>query len=292
MSLGIPIQKKNIPYLLLLGTYLSLVLFAAVFIVTPSVSAGTGIFCKNGAEYPAVQGGSGPEAWCNLNGRGGLASTTTKVMCRNPLTEWPADSGISAEEYCADKGGILSNENSSSGVVCRQGQEWDPGSGITPEQFCSGYGGILPSTNPNSGGSNNNNTVECNITSFESGSKGCIIQATIVDESAENGQYQCGMGDKAIKVSFNIGCRGANNTEEVTPLEDMLFAILRFISAGVGLIVVGSTIVGGIQYTASQGNPQQTQAAIKRIQASVGALLLYGFAYALINWIVPGGILR
>lgn len=291
MSLGIPIQKKNIPYVLLLGMYLVLTVLISMVIASPTAkAAGSGIFCKNGAGFPQVQGAGTPEQYCNSNDRGGLAPTTTRTVCRGGLQEWDPGSGISAEQWCADKGGVLTNENSGSGFVCRQGQEWDPGTNMTPEEFCAGNGGVMPSGSSNN--NSNTNTTGCDITSFDSGSKGCKTEVSVIDGSANNGQYTCGNGDKAVKLSFNIGCRGASNTEPVTPLEDMLFAFLRFISAGVGLVVVGSVIVGGIQYTASQGNPQQMQAAIKRIQASVGALLLYAFAYAFINWIVPGGILR
>ena len=98
---------------------------------------------------------------------------------------------------------------------------------------------------------------------------------------------KCGSGDSAVKTSINIGCRGKGNA-----IIDMLFAFIRFLSAGVGLIIAGSLVFAGIQYTVSRGDPQATAAAVDRIQNSVMALLLFLFAYAILNYVVPGAVLR
>ena len=98
----------------------------------------------------------------------------------------------------------------------------------------------------------------------------------------------CG-GDKntQVKTSIDIGCVAQGN-----PIMDMLFAITRFLSAGVGLVLVGSLIYAGIQYSASQDDPNAVAQAIKRIKSVLGALLLFVFAYALLNYIVPGMVLK
>jgi len=98
---------------------------------------------------------------------------------------------------------------------------------------------------------------------------------------------KCGSGDAEVKTSINIGCRGRGNA-----IVDMLFAFIRFLSAGVGLIIAGSLVFAGIQYTTSRGDPQATAAAVDRIQNSVMALLLFLFAYAILNYIVPGAVLK
>lgn len=91
----------------------------------------------------------------------------------------------------------------------------------------------------------------------------------------------------AVGISIKIGCRGKGN-----PVADMAFAVIRVLSAGVGLVVVGSIVVGGIQYSASRGDPQATAMAINRIRSSVFALLIYIFGFALLNYVIPGAILR
>jgi hypothetical protein len=64
------------------------------------------------------------------------------------------------------------------------------------------------------------------------------------------------------------------------------------LSYGVGLVIVGSLTYAGIQYTGSRGDPNANAQAVKRIQANVTALLLFVFAYAIVNYIVPGQLLK
>jgi hypothetical protein len=96
--------------------------------------------------------------------------------------------------------------------------------------------------------------------------------------------------ENEVRVAFDFGCRGDQYTGNLNPVIDIMFAIFRFLSAGVGLVVIGSIIVAGIQYATSAGNPQATQAAIKRISSSVVALLLFMFMFTLANFLVPGGL--
>ncbi len=70
---------------------------------------------------------------------------------------------------------------------------------------------------------------------------------------------------------------------------DMLFAAIRFLSAGVGVVVVFSTILAGIQYTTSRDNPESTQKAKGRLVSNVIALVVFVFAYSIMNFLVPGG---
>ncbi len=96
---------------------------------------------------------------------------------------------------------------------------------------------------------------------------------------------QCGSGSTAVQTSIDFGCNGSSPNGIV----DLLFAIIRFLSAGVGLVVIASIIVGGIQYIVSRGDPNATGAAIKRLTSSVIALIIFIFAYAILNYVIPGG---
>jgi hypothetical protein len=119
------------------------------------------------------------------------------------------------------------------------------------------------------------------------------------DCSAHGGAYQsgteeplganyCGSPDlKAINTNIDLGCKGQGE-----PIMDLLFALIRFVSYGVGLVIVGSLTFAGIQYIGSRGDPSANAMAIKRITANVTALLLFAFAYAIINYIVPGQVLK
>lgn len=96
----------------------------------------------------------------------------------------------------------------------------------------------------------------------------------------------CG-ATNAVKTTIDIGCKGKGN-----PIADMIFAIIRILSDGVGLVVVGSLVVAGIQYSASRGDPKATANAITRIRTTVGALFLYIFAYAILNYLIPAGFFK
>jgi hypothetical protein len=90
-----------------------------------------------------------------------------------------------------------------------------------------------------------------------------------------------------VKTAIDIGCEGKGN-----PRADITFAIIRIMSDGVGLVVIGSIIFGGIQYSASRGDPQSTAKATNRIRSSIFALLLYIFGYAILNYVIPGQFLK
>jgi hypothetical protein len=99
----------------------------------------------------------------------------------------------------------------------------------------------------------------------------------------------CGNSDHGgpVTVSIDLNCKGQGN-----PILDMLFGIIKFMSYGIGLVIVGSLVYAGIQYTGSRGDPNAVAQALKRIQANVFALLLFIFAFAIVNYLVPGALLQ
>ncbi len=105
------------------------------------------------------------------------------------------------------------------------------------------------------------------------------------DSAGNKGTYTCGVGasNKHVQKSINFGCKGEGN-----PILDLTFAIIRFLSTGVGIVLVGSMIWAGIQYTSSRGDPSATAKAIGRIRSNVIALLIFIFAFAILNYVVPG----
>lgn len=94
---------------------------------------------------------------------------------------------------------------------------------------------------------------------------------------------KCGDVDTAI----DYGCSGSGN-----PIFGVLLAIINFLAVGVGIAVVGGIIYGAIRYASANGNSAQTQQAIKIIVNAVLGLVLFGFMYALLNYLVPGGALN
>lgn len=106
-----------------------------------------------------------------------------------------------------------------------------------------------------------------------------------------NKKYQCGGVDSdPVETSFNFGCLGASAPNDMNPITDLILSFVRFFSAGVGLIVVASIIVAGIQYSSSEGNPEATQAAKSRVRNALIGLIIYIFGFAIIQFLVPGGL--
>jgi hypothetical protein len=67
---------------------------------------------------------------------------------------------------------------------------------------------------------------------------------------------------------------------------------INLLSAAFGLIAVISIIMGGIQYTASGGDPQKVTQAKQRIAKTIVAVLVYFIFYAFLQFLVPGGLFK
>lgn len=81
-------------------------------------------------------------------------------------------------------------------------------------------------------------------------------------------------------------------TTKDSEIDGYLAMGVNVLTAVAGLAVVGSIIVGGIQYMSAGGNASQVSAAKNRIFVSVASLIMLGFGYALLQWLVPGGIFK
>ena len=103
--------------------------------------------------------------------------------------------------------------------------------------------------------------------------------------------HKCGDVEVAINVECPAGSGGSKAISN-NPIILYLKAIIKFLSAGVAIVVVMSIVVSGIQYIVSRGDPQILQAAKGRLWNSIIGLLLFIFMFAILNYLIPGGILR
>lgn len=92
---------------------------------------------------------------------------------------------------------------------------------------------------------------------------------------------------KGVKIAFDVGCMDDFDN----PILAYLVAIVRFLTYGIGIVVVLMIVVGGIQYAAAGDNAQSVSAAKNRILNAFIALLLFIFAFAILNFVVPGGLI-
>ncbi len=68
--------------------------------------------------------------------------------------------------------------------------------------------------------------------------------------------------------------------------------VVNFLSALIGIIVVGVIITGGIQYSLAGGNPEAVSKARKRISNGIVALAIFIFLFAFVEWLIPGGVFK
>lgn len=74
------------------------------------------------------------------------------------------------------------------------------------------------------------------------------------------------------------------------PIVEDIQLVLNFLSAGVGIVVVGVIILGGIQYAMAGDSAEAIGKAKQRIINGLIALLAFIFLFAFVQWLVPGGI--
>ena len=89
---------------------------------------------------------------------------------------------------------------------------------------------------------------------------------TSLEECGKSGSGDCGLFDKYINP------------------------MIVFLSAMVGIAVTIGIVSGGIQYAAAGSDPGAVAKARAKIRNSIFALVAFLFLFALVNWLVPGGL--
>ncbi|MEX2014564.1 MAG: hypothetical protein WD885_01355, partial [Candidatus Saccharimonadales bacterium] len=112
------------------------------------------------------------------------------------------------------------------------------------------------------------------------------------------GEHTCGTykdQERNVKTRFDFGCLGTDFAKNgqgkagISPILDITFAFVRFMSVGVGIVLAASMIMSGIQYSMSEGNAEVTQKAKARIRSASMGFVIYLFAYSILQFLVPGG---
>lgn len=88
-----------------------------------------------------------------------------------------------------------------------------------------------------------------------------------------------------------VAKEGKPLTKENCGIINYLLLFIRVLSGLVGIVVVIVLVVRGIQYIVARENPQMTAKAREGILWAVLALILYLFVFALLQWLVPGGVI-
>ena len=85
-------------------------------------------------------------------------------------------------------------------------------------------------------------------------------------------------------------CSSCTSISKCDLITQYVNPMINFLSALVGVAVVISIVIGGIQYSSSAGDPSKASAAKARIRNAIIALIVFVLLYAMINFLIPGGL--
>ncbi|HUC95924.1 MAG TPA: pilin [Candidatus Saccharimonadia bacterium] len=97
-------------------------------------------------------------------------------------------------------------------------------------------------------------------------------------------------GAPTVSSSTPESANCVKNEASCNLISQYINPLISFLNVAVGLVVVISIVIGGIQYSTSGDNPEAVQAAKKRIFQALGGLIAYFLLYAFLNFIIPGGV--
>ncbi len=126
---------------------------------------------------------------------------------------------------------------------------------------------------------------------------GLLVNPTGASQTVVCPPHSCDVRtyDAATKQSVCVKCSVKDTTTGSSNTACGLFRYINlainFMAALIGIIVTGLLIVGGIQYTTAGSDFNNVAKAKKRIGTAVAALVGFGLLYALLQWLIPGGIL-
>ena len=239
---------------LLLGTLL------VPSVASPSTGYAYVYKCGGNNIWDSTQNKCVPNQGCDLN---------TQVLD-------DIDGCVSADGYVptCPSGEIFSSDQQvcikDTGTGCGPGQVYDVIDGcVTPTS----------STNPPPSGNG--------------GGAGNTGQCVIGNEAACSvNQANCSSANETVKHCTDqaVSGGGCNSTSNCNIISNYIVPLVNLLAAFAGTAVAVSIVIGAIQYGSSAGDSQKVTAAKNRIRNAIIALIAFVFLYALLNFLIPGGL--
>lgn len=86
-------------------------------------------------------------------------------------------------------------------------------------------------------------------------------------------------------------CKKRPLTKDNCGIVKLVVFVTNILGGIAGIVIVGVLIWGGIMYSMAGADPSKITAAKGKIVNALTALLLYVFGFALLQWLVPGGLI-
>lgn len=168
----------------------------------------------------------------------------------------------------------------------------------TMEQACGQYNGDVKTACERG----YKNEVGCNTYISPAQQTACNAgkqQATTDAQNGTNNGNNNGTGNQNGGKPAGAGECGGTTTGIISCEEDsgiaaiggLIKLVVNILTIGIGIAAVGGIAYAAIMYASARDNQSQVQSAISTIRNIVIGLVLYGFTIAIINWLVPGGVI-
>ena len=115
--------------------------------------------------------------------------------------------------------------------------------------------------------------------------KSLIIASIVSMQIAVSSKFASAAAFGGVSTLLDWGSCSSDN--EILCL---VATILDWLSVGVVVAVLGGIVYGGVMYATSGGNESQAKRGIDIIRNAVIALVLYGLMYAILQFLIPGGL--
>jgi len=115
---------------------------------------------------------------------------------------------------------------------------------------------------------------------------------TNLSQAGSAGNGSCGPSSQCESTDSHGNVVPCSQSSASSFVVNYLNPLINFLGIGVGLIIIIMVVIGGIQYSTSGGNQNQVAAAKKRIGNALLALVAFALMYAVLQWIIPGGLFR
>lgn len=109
----------------------------------------------------------------------------------------------------------------------------------------------------------------------------------VMAAASDPGNNGCGTDTTIIKCdNVDVTQDGVENTA----VWSILLTAINILTAGIGVVAVAGIVYASILYTSAGGNAEQTKKAMTIIADIVIGVLAYALMYAVLNFLIPGGL--
>ena len=128
---------------------------------------------------------------------------------------------------------------------------------------------------------------------------GLATPVNAVDDAGNGGGGTAGGGSGSDGLSCSVLpkfiCDSAkkeatNGDVQGTGVYELLKFVLQLLTAGIGIVAVGSVVYAGILYSSAGDNQQQVQQAKSTIKNVAIGIVAFALMFMALNWLIPGGV--